>query len=519
MRITHIGHAGFLVETDQIVVATDPWLSPDGGIDAGWYQYPRNHHLADFVRERLRDDGDGRRRYVYVSHEHKDHFDPPFLYSLPPDFTYLVPRFRRDAMRRALVDFPCRDVVALGDDEPFEVPGGEIKLFLADGELNRDSALLVVAGGRSFLNVNDCKIHDRLAGIAAADGPIDVFTAQFSGATFHPTCYDYPSERYERISLRKIMGKFETVAQAIRDTGCRVYVPSAGPPCFLEPGYIERNFQRVNIFKRAPEFFRFLDRRLEGEDARRIEMMPGDVLDAATGDVVERGSERVDEADFEPYVRAYAADYVDYFAERERAAAASDAAAVFAGLREELRQKLKGLTLRERVPLPLYFGLTDRPELLLEVDFAAGTVEEVDEQRPGDYYRIEAHSWDVGKILSGALTWEDFMGTFRMRLSRDPDVYNTLVAGFLLVEAEDLPAFCEKQAAIEARQERCVVEAGGKRYEVDRLCPHLGGDLAGGMVEAERYLVCPRHHWRFDLAKGGRCAGNDASIHAVELED
>jgi len=41
---------------------------------------PRNHHLAAFVREKLSDSR--KERFVYISHEHKDHFDPAFLNSL-----------------------------------------------------------------------------------------------------------------------------------------------------------------------------------------------------------------------------------------------------------------------------------------------------------------------------------------------------------------------------------------------------------------------------------------------------
>ena len=111
------------------------------------------------------------------------------------------------------------------------------------------------------------------------------------------------------------------------------------------------------------------------------------------------------------------------------------------------------------------------------------------------------------------------MGTFRMQLSRTPDTYNTLVAGFLLVEAEDLPAFCDKHRAIEERRERCIVEAGGKQYEIDRFCPHLGGDLERGSVEADRYLVCPRHGWRFDLQNGGACVGNAGTVNAEPVEE
>jgi|GEM_PF-5864128 len=53
--------------------------------------------MAAFVQEKLHyPDKD---KYIYVSHEHKDHFDLEFLNSLRSrDFELLIPKFRRNAL-------------------------------------------------------------------------------------------------------------------------------------------------------------------------------------------------------------------------------------------------------------------------------------------------------------------------------------------------------------------------------------------------------------------------------------
>src|SRR5919202_1943637 len=103
MRITYLGHAGFCVETRLATVIMDPWLSPSGAFDSGWFQFPRNHHLRDLVEDRLR--APGRQRFVYISHEHKDHFDLPLLRSLESrDFTLVVGRFQRRALQVGLAE-------------------------------------------------------------------------------------------------------------------------------------------------------------------------------------------------------------------------------------------------------------------------------------------------------------------------------------------------------------------------------------------------------------------------------
>ncbi len=105
-----------------------------------------------------------------------------------------------------------------------------------------------------------------------------------------------------------------------------------------------------------------------------------------------------------------------------------------------------------------------------------------------------------------------------MRLNRKPDVYQTLIQGFLLMEPEDLNWFCKKLINIEQQKQRAVVEAGGTRYSIDRFCPHQGGDLCQGWVDQGRLWVCPRHRWEFALDKEGRCLTSNTSIHAVCLE-
>jgi UDP-MurNAc hydroxylase len=79
--------------------------------------------------------------------------------------------------------------------------------------------------------------------------------------------------------------------------------------------------------------------------------------------------------------------------------------------------------------------------------------------------------------------------------------------------------FCQDLIAAEARRERTVVTAGGKRYAIQRFCPHQGADLAEAWIEGGRYLLCPRHRWQFDLQDGGRCSANGLSIEAKCLSD
>lgn len=518
MRITFLGHAGFCVESARTIVVMDAWLSPMGAFDSAWFQFPRNHHLAAYVQEKLADSR--RERFLYVSHEHKDHLDVAFLNSLiARDFTVVIPDFRRDYLKARFAEYECNKVVCCSEGETVETPDGSLTLYLDDSELNRDSAILVKADGRSFLNLNDCRIFDALPMIGQEHGPIDVFACQFSGAGWHPTCYEYPRETYESIARRKMMAKFQSVAQGIRALEPRLYLPSAGPPCFLDPGLVRLNFERVNIFPRAWQLIEFLDRKVRNSATSWPELMPGDVVDAEVDSRVYEASQRVTPQNYKDYVRDYAADYELLFSERQRRYASRNGAGMLLKrLEEALVSKLEPLTLHDRVQTPLYFRLDDM-DRMLRVDFPSKRVDLATGIEDSDYYSITAPSWEVERVLDGKITWDDFSLSFRMHLNREPDMYQTLMQGFLRLEPEDMNWFCAKLLNIENNQERIVIEAGGKRYAVDRYCPHQGGDLGWGWVEDGRFLTCPRHQWQFDLEKDGEARKNVGSIHAVCLED
>jgi len=145
-------------------------------------------------------------------------------------------------------------------------------------------------------------------------------------------------------------------------------------------------------------------------------------------------------------------------------------------------------------------------------------VEEVGDVPDTERYTFRARAGDLARVLDRRVSWEEFLLSFRHRMSREPDRYDPLLHGFLALQAEDIPGFCDAVLHSESQKERTVVEANGARWSIQRFCPHQGADLATAWVQGS-CVVCPRHRWRFDLEDGGRCAENGASIHARSVEE
>ena len=93
MQVTSVGHAGFRIDTKAGSILCDPWVNP--AYFASWFPFPDNSGL-DWAAL-------GDVDYVYVSHLHKDHFDPQNLREhVNKDAVVLLPDFPVPDLRREL---------------------------------------------------------------------------------------------------------------------------------------------------------------------------------------------------------------------------------------------------------------------------------------------------------------------------------------------------------------------------------------------------------------------------------
>jgi UDP-MurNAc hydroxylase len=509
LTIQVIGHAGFVVRSGDDLLVTDPWLSSDGAFDSAWFQFPCNHHLWEPTCNTIRCAANPA---IYISHEHKDHFDRAFLRTVVHrQPTIFIADFSNKHLRSQLRALGFHNIVEVGDGE--EVRHGSLRLhvFIDDNAINRDSAILVSDGRTVFLNLNDCKIFDRLALIRRELGSIDVFTCQFSGATWHPICYAYDESVYREISVRKRFGKFRAVLQAIRTIGPRRYLCSAGPACFLEESLMDKNFQSESIFPRQEEFLAFLERKLTNISLDAV--APGDVLDASSNAFVERGCERYDEGAFAQYIRRYQDRVEEVLAALPREKSDHECRAIFDALVEELHRKMQAFDAPRPIGPTIVCSLQEVPNRFIHLDLNTRHLSIRSKRQQDNFYHLAAPAWQIDRVLTGQMSWEDFSLTFRARLERRPDIYDTLVNGFFFSETEDIPRMIKVIQRIHGSSARTVVQTPLGRYQMDRYCPHQGADLSYGWFDNGDW-VCPRHGWRFRLDAGGRSTASNDCIHA-----
>ena len=501
MRLTFLGHAGWLAQTRHGSVLCDPWFTP--AYFGAWFPFPRNDGLDPRAL--------GEVDFLYVSHLHRDHFDPEWLArNVSKQARVLLPEFGVDLLARELASLGFRNLVRTTNGERLDLDGLGVTVFAmtspADGPLG-DSAIVLDDGSARVLNQNDARPGD-LDALRTA-GPFDAQLLQFSGAIWYPIAYDFPPEEKDRLARNKRADEMERAQRFVAAVGAAHVFPCAGPPCFLDPDLFALNdFDRdpANIFPDQPAF---LDR-LEAAGVENAHLVvPGSVVELDGGGCSVRHPD--DAATREPFddgKRAYLERYQRDWAgrlESERASWArpgldlvGEVAAWFEPLLE--RAPITSAGIAGNVVIDVGDDDTN-----LCIDFVESQVR---------VWRGEPYVYkvDVDRALIEALVddhVEDWVNSLflscRFTAHRDGP-FNEFVMTFFKALSPERIAYVERcHRAARRRTDEFFTRDG---WRIERWCPHRQADLTRFGEIADGVLTCSLHHWRFDL-ETGRCLTSD----------
>lgn len=516
MKVSYFGHACFALEKGNTLLLTDPWLNSEGAFTSSWFQYPYNHHLRDGILNKLK----AYDSYIYISHAHKDHCDYDFLRDASPFVEkFILPDYKDQEFYQSFKrTYNSEKLTTLKDAQTLNLGALKATIFLDDGLINEDSAILVSDGNTQLLNLNDCKIHDRLSWIKSEFGKIDVLAAQFSGATWHPHSYIYEPDKEASIANRKKLGKFRATKNAINDSEASAFIPSAGPATFLDPVLSKMVESEVTIFASNQEFETFLHR--FETDIHFLSMYPGQFVDISKN--TDYTLSPADDIALKHQSMSREA-YLDWY--RDRVGINFDAlntpsrplSNLFEDFGREILRRVKLAGIGAGIKQELYLGIQELPDRIWHIDFANITVESIQAADiPDEFYKVTYPAAEVERRLDGRMNWEDLAITFRARAERVPDSYSTYINAFLFVNDEKLASIISYFKEIENRCERINVEVDGTQFEIDRYCPHQGADLKYGWAENGSW-ICPRHRWEFALEDGGKCKQAKETINAINI--
>jgi UDP-MurNAc hydroxylase len=489
MRITATGHAGLFLETARGSVLCDPWRSP--AYFASWFVFPDNSDI-DFAA--FKPD------FLYVSHLHRDHFDPLLLArDVPKSTTVLLPDYPTDELQSALRDLGFRSFVQTRNNEPVELDGLRVMITAmtapSDGPIG-DSALSLDDGATRILDQNDARPPEpsQLNEFGSYDGHF----LQFSGAIWWPVVYELPEANRTEHARRKRQNGMERARRFVEAVGARYVFPTAGPPCFLDADLFEHNdFEHSpdNIF---PDQSVFLDYMADAGLGNGRLLIPG-----STAVLTPEGCEvahLLSEAEVESIFSQKRA-YLDAYASRQKQVIESEHASwprfdgdllpALAGAWEPLLALADHIC--EGVGAPV---LLDLGEEKILVDFTSREVRRYAGEECRYRFTIERRLVEA-LVAEREIDWVNSLFLSMRFGARRRGQYNEYVFAFFKCLSAERMSYAEGWYAEKSSGDE-LVRLGD--YLVQRRCPHLKADLSRFGTVCDGVLECSMHGWRFDLA-------------------
>lgn len=507
MQVTSVGHAGFHIQTGAGSILCDPWVNP--AYFASWFPFPDNTGLNWAAL--------GDCDYLYISHLHKDHFDPRTLRDhVNKDATVLLPDYPVPDLQRELEALGFHTFFCTEDSVKHGITGpkGHLSIMIialrapADGPLG-DSALVVTDGTTTAFNMNDARPVD-LGVVTEEFGPVDVHMLQYSGAIWFPWVYRMIERTKRAFGEQKRQRQMDRARSFIDQVGAAHVIPSAGPPVFLDDDLRYLNDDQgdpANIF---PDQTVFLSELEKHGNTGGILMIPGSTAEFDHDSVTVTHPIPYSQVE---KIFSEKASYIEDMAtrmapviEKEKAAWAPAAGAP---LLEPLRAKFEPIMARsaqisDGIGYPVALQLTEDGEIVETVvlDFPERIV------RPRKHVeRRFRYGFTIDRALVRTALRDDepdwvnsIFLSIRFTAFRIGG-YNEYLYTFFKCLTPERIDYADGWFA-EGADDDTTIEIDG--WQMQRRCPHLKADLSQtGSVDGTT-LTCSQHGWQWDL-ESGRC--------------
>ena len=494
-NLKYWGHNCFSIESNTSILLIDPWFSKNGAFFSSWFQYPKNHFLKEKVLKLL---SIKKNSYIFISHEHEDHYDEDFLKSIPAKTNIIIPNFLDKTLKKIIRNF-SEKLIECNDSQNY-VLNSEINICLkiSDVGVNNDSAILINTKEFSFLNQNDCKIFDRLSEFKQ---DITFYSVQFSGANWHPSTFQFPENKKTEISMAKVQAKLKNLLSGINTLKPSYFLPAAGPAIFpfLNADF---SFGKNNIFIHQDYLNKFL---LKNGFDKTIYLRPGSFFKQIYRDPIPPPNlEKINQ---------YKEDISNNWDLLEDSIDRNTLENIIL----EKFSKIKDIKL-SNCPILIFNysnNFNDKDTTCEEKIFIDLNTKTLLNNFKYSKSFMEIISSRKYFNLMCTERWQNVSLSFRAKIVVKPDKFNNDLNLFLFSDISNIRNnFLTTKEKV--RDKIIVQSKNGKCFKVDKFCPHQKANLTYAEIHDNK-LICPAHGWKFDLKKKGIDKLSNLSINAEEI--
>ena len=270
MKIEYVCHACLLIETEDLLLATDPWLGGAAYCEQ-WYLFPKPTN-----GEKLQDVD-----AILISHGHEDHLNEETLRTLPKKAKVFYPYSFFGGAKEYIESIGFEDVRECVTFKKYQISEKTAVTFIIN---SHDSLMVIESGGKVLINVNDALhsspekvINYYLDEIKAKWQKIDYVFCGFGGASYFPNAMHLAGKDDYEISLVREQLFAHNFCRVVAGLKPKIAVPFAADFCLLNDEQRWINEARFPRNKMAEYYRKHFGEK--GYAPEIVDMYSGDVLE------------------------------------------------------------------------------------------------------------------------------------------------------------------------------------------------------------------------------------------------
>lgn len=227
MNIEYICHACLRIETEDLIIATDPWTHGAAYCEK-WYVFPKP------VNEEKLQDIDA----LFISHGHEDHLNEGTLHTLPKSAKVFYPYSFFGGAKEYIESLGFGDVKECVTFKTYQVSPKTAVTFVIN---SHDSLMIIESGGEVLINANDAlhsspeKVIDYyLEEISARWKKVDYLFCGFGGASYFPNSMHLKGKDDWETSLVREQLFAHNFCRVVEGLKPKIAVPFAADFCLLD---------------------------------------------------------------------------------------------------------------------------------------------------------------------------------------------------------------------------------------------------------------------------------------------
>lgn len=219
MFVKFLGQACTLIETKNTRILVDPWIVGPCNVNS-WY--PLRKEVA--TKKDIPTDID----YIYISHEHQDHFQEETLRELDKNIQVYICKFPTNRFLNAVLDMGFKNVKMLESWKPEKINEQlEITAIKNPDLMFEDSALLIKSSEGTVFCQTDCKMDfESLKRVSETKPDIGFF--MYSPANWYPIVYRYPEDKKTALCKKRKTNKINGFVNYVNVVRPKYAIPYAG---------------------------------------------------------------------------------------------------------------------------------------------------------------------------------------------------------------------------------------------------------------------------------------------------